>query len=92
MVTVISQRISHKKAEELFSKVSQSLSTFFIDLNLQEKAMAIFSRQRSKNVSFFDCLNMAILKELRLQEIFSFDEDYKKNGFLRIGVDQKEKI
>ena len=86
-VTVISQRINHKKAEEFFTKVCQGLNIVFIDQKREKKAAVIFNKQTSKNVSFFDCLNMAVMKEFEMKEIFSFDKDYKKNGFVRIGLD-----
>jgi len=87
-VTVISQKISHKKAKEFLIKVHQGLSVIFINPEREKRATFIFSKQISKNVSFFDCLNMAIMKELGIKEILSFDEDYKKNNFLRIGIDK----
>lgn len=88
-VTVISQRISHQKAKEFLKRVRRALNIVYIDQNLESRARLIFNKQRSKNVSFFDCLNMAILKEMGLGEIFSFDEDYKRNGILRIGIDEE---
>lgn len=86
-VTVISQRINHQAARKFILKVYQGLNFVFIDSLLEKKGLAIFNKQTSKNTSFFDCLNMAILKEMGLKEIFSFDEDYKKNGFLRFEID-----
>lgn len=86
-VTVISQRVSHKKAKEFFLKVRQGLNVVFVNQEREKKAVAIFNKQTSKNVSFFDCLNMAIMRELGIKQVFSFDKHYKKNGFLRIGID-----
>lgn len=88
-ITVISQRIGHQKAKEFIDKVRQGLNVIFVDQEREKMAMIIFNQQTSKNVSFFDCLNMAVMKEIGLKEVFSFDEDYKKNGFVRIGVDKK---
>lgn len=88
-VTVLSQRINHQVVIEFLIIIKQTLSIVFIDKKREQKGLEIFARQTSKNVSFFDCLNMAIMKELKIKEIFSFDKHYKKNGFLRIGVDNK---
>lgn len=87
-LTVISQRIDKQKAKEFLSQIYQLISFIFVDKEIEKKASSIFVKQVSKNVSFFDCLNMAILCEAGIKEIFSFDKDYKKNGFFRIGVDK----
>lgn len=86
-ITVISQRISHQMAQKFILEIRQRINFIFVDLKTEEKGLEIFNKQTSKNVSLFDCLNMAILKEMGLKEIFSFDKDYKKNGFLRLGLD-----
>lgn len=89
IATVISQRINHRKAIDFLTLIKQALSIIFIDRKREEEGLKIFGQQTSKNVSFFDCLNMAIMNELEIKEIFSFDEDYKKNGFKRIEIDVK---
>ena len=86
-ITVVSQRISHKDAVNFLSKVPQGLNTLFINQQREQKAIKFFKKQTSKNISFFDCLNMAIMKEFSIKNIFSFDKGYKKNGFSRIGID-----
>lgn len=86
-ITVVSQRVNHQQAENFLDIASQGLSIIFVDKKREKAAGNIFRQQISKNVSFFDCLNMAIMKELKIKEIFSFDKHYKKNGFLRIEID-----
>lgn len=87
-ITIISQKAGLQKAvtfaEELLASPTEIVE---VDAALRRKALDIFKEQTSKNTRFTDCINMAIMKEEGLQEIFSFDEDYKKNGFLRIGID-----
>jgi predicted nucleic acid-binding protein len=85
--TVISQQINHQIAQNFILEARQRINFIFVDSKIEKNGLKIFDRQTSKNVSFFDCLNMAILKEMGAKEIFSFDEDYKKNGFLRLGID-----
>ncbi len=51
-----------------------------ISEDIQDKAVAVFKRQTSKNVSFVDCVNIAFIKVKQLDCIFSFDTAYKKNG------------
>ena len=87
-ITIISQKVGHQKAiyftRDMFEDIIIIIET---DANLRKKAFEIFKKQTSKNISFTDCVNMAILEREKLNEIFSFDSDYKKNGVLRIGID-----
>lgn len=84
VITVISQKIGHQKALEFISNMRSpdSLYNFIrVTPEVEEMAIEIFKKQTSKNVSFVDCTNMAIVKHENLDAIFSFDEIYKKNGF-----------
>lgn len=60
---------------------STNLSIIFSDRKLAEKAITIFKSQKTKHVSFTDCMNMAIAKEKKIKFILSFDKIYDKNGF-----------
>lgn len=87
-ITVISQRVSKKAAHAFIEQMKSSDSPFtflWIDEELEDRAIKIFKEQRSKNVSFVDCTNMAILRQHSLTTIFSFDAIYKKNGFKLAG-------
>lgn len=87
-ITVISENVGLKKAVEFAEEVLKSnIEIIEVDPRLRRDALEIFKKQRSKNTRFTDCVNMAILDDRGLKEIFSFDSDYKKNGILRIGVD-----
>ncbi|MBI2426314.1 MAG: PIN domain-containing protein [Candidatus Kerfeldbacteria bacterium] len=82
-VTVLSQRAGKSVAHEFIQRV-KSPSSFvvfrWVDEDIEKFAIEFFYQQRSKNVSFADCVNMAIMEEDRLDAIFSFDAVYKKNG------------
>ncbi len=83
-ITVLSQRVSHKNAIE-FIEQKNNPTTFFSILRLSEEieelAIEIFKKQTSKNVSFVDCTNMALLEGKQADIIWSFDEIYKKNKY-----------
>lgn len=84
VITVISQKIGHKIALEFISNM-RSLDSIYnfirVTPEIEEMAIEIFKKQTSKNVSFVDCTNMALIKHDNLTAIFSFDEIYKKNGY-----------
>ena len=86
-ITVISQKAGKNKAKLFLKKSLKGIRVIYIDSFIETKAQQIFSRQTSKNVSFFDCINMAIMKQLKIKYIFSFNLHYKKNGFSRFGID-----
>jgi predicted nucleic acid-binding protein len=84
VTTVISQKISHHAAIEFISNMRSPDSIYhFIRITpeIEEMAIEIFKKQTSKNISFVDCTNMALVKHDNLDAIFSFDEIYKKNGY-----------
>ena len=87
-ITVLSQKAGRAVALE-FIKDTQDSSTIIIDIDftLRRRGEEMFKRQTSKNISFTDCVNMAIMEDYGIKEIFSFDEDYRKNGFKRLGID-----
>lgn len=83
-VTVISQKINHQTAIGFISNMKSTdsiISVKWITPEIEEDAIEIFKQQTSKNVSFIDCTNMALVKHENLDAIFSFDEIYKKNGY-----------
>lgn len=66
---------------------SKTYSIIETTSELRALALDIFKRQTSKNVSFTDCLVMAFADQFKTKTIFGFDESFKKNGFLRLGID-----
>ena len=86
--TVISQRIGRKQALSFIRELKSPASLFstqWIDEELESLAIQIFQDQTSKNVSFVDCTNMALMKHQRFTAIFSFDSIYRKNGLMLAG-------
>lgn len=76
--TVVSLRIDKKLAFE-FREALENSQTAIIYLNkeVENKAWEIFQKQTSKNVSFFDCTSFAVIEELGVKSVFSFDGDFK---------------
>lgn len=86
-ITVISQRVGHSQAGTYIDSMKNTDGGFIIkrvDDEIEESAIEIFKKQTSKNTSFVDCTNMALLKKFSCDAIFSFDEVYRKNGFLLV--------
>lgn len=87
VLTVLSMKLGSDQAIDFLQRGRKGLLLQRVDKKIQSLAEEIFTKQTSKNISFFDCINMAILELHGKKQIFSFDIDYKKNGYLRIEVD-----
>lgn len=87
-VTVISQKAGHDEAILFIKKIKSGdgYTIKWIDQMIELVAIDIFSKQTSKNVSFVDCTNMALIKHDNLDAIFSSDEIYRKNG-IRMAIE-----
>lgn len=84
VATVLSLRVGHAAAVAFIDTVQRpdsDLPVIYPDAANQALAASIFRRQTSKNVSFVDCGNMALLQANGWDRIFSYDAIYKKNGF-----------
>lgn len=77
--TVLSLRIDKKLAGEFKETLERSpILIIYLNKELDVNAWEIFQRQTSKNVSFFDCTSFAVMEELGIGSVFSFDRDFKR--------------
>ncbi len=53
-----------------------------IDADRRKRAWALFTRYDDKVLSFTDCTSFAFLHERGLHEVFAFDSDFSKAGFI----------
>ena len=82
VATKLSQFATKSTAEGFLNFLKNSeIEVKFTDLSVSKKAVDLFKKQTSKNVSLTDCANMVIAKDLGIDTIFSFDKHYKQNGF-----------
>lgn len=81
-ITIFSQKVNHATAVRFIDAMISSENTFNIkraDEAIEDLAVNIFKEQTSKNISFVDCTNMAFVRKIGLNGIFSFDKAYAKN-------------
>lgn len=82
VVTVLSQKEGRKMALAFIDDfLTSDIALIEVDIRLREKGIVVFKKQTSKNVSFTDCMSMAIMQGENIKEIFSFDRIYQKNAF-----------
>lgn len=83
VITVLSQRVGHKEAIAFVNTIERTKSRaniVWVDKKIHTKAIEIFRKQTSKNISFVDCANIAICQTYEISQIFSFDKHYTKNN------------
>lgn len=89
-MNVIGRQVGHKaaimQANDIF--LDQSLTVVEITSQVRQNALDKF-RKQPESVSFTDCIVMAFADEFDTKEIFGFDDVFRKNGYVRIGIDKK---
>ena len=83
VVTVLSQRVGREAALAFIKSIhgpESGMDIKWVTPEIEASAVDIFLKQTSKNASFVDCVNMAIVRILPIDAIFSFDGVYKRNA------------
>ena len=82
VTTILSQRIGHSHAVSFLKMIRTSnITILHPEPKLVMEAEDIFAQQKSKNVSYADCVSFALMKKSGIEIAFSYDRDFKKNGF-----------
>lgn len=90
IVNVAGKKIGHEAAKDQASKILSSKTVHIEETTsvIRQSALSKFKTQ-SNSVSFTDCIVMAFADEYQTKEIFGFDDVFRKNGYIRIGIDEK---
>jgi predicted nucleic acid-binding protein len=83
-LTRIRYSVGHKEAVEwgkdiLASKVIEKIE---IERKIFGSAWELFRTYEDKKLSFTDCTSFALMKKKGIDKAFSFDEDFKRLGFV----------
>lgn len=84
--TVLSHRVGQELARVFLDEVIEQgrFPTIFVTEALQQQAIKIFKKQESRGTSMTDCVNVAIMQQLQIPIIFSFDTFYSKTCNLKL--------
>jgi uncharacterized protein len=79
-------KISYQVGKANAQKFLEFLGTSKINIEYPSPAffssvMGVFTHQTSAHISWTDCVNMVIAKNLGITTFFSFDHHYEQNGF-----------
>ncbi|MBI2093331.1 MAG: PIN domain-containing protein [Candidatus Omnitrophica bacterium] len=82
-ITLVRRRTSYRQAvicgNDLWA--SPVLEILRSDARQDSEAWEFFQRYTDKEFSFVDCLSFVLMKELRLQWAFAFDQHFAQAGF-----------
>jgi len=63
-------------------EVSRFVALAGVDEDLRRQAWEIFVGYEDKVLSYTDCTSFALMRERKLLEVFSFDGDFERAGFI----------
>jgi predicted nucleic acid-binding protein len=52
--------------------------------DLEEQALELLLRFADQSLSFVDCVSFAVMREMRIESAFTFDDDFVRCGFSRL--------
>jgi predicted nucleic acid-binding protein len=80
--TVIRSRMGYDTAEKFINEIKKNpLQIIWIDEAMHIMGMEIFLEKREPmDLSFFDCVDCALMKVLNIERAFSFDRHFKALG------------
>jgi Predicted nucleic acid-binding protein, contains PIN domain len=82
-LTLLRSRRDLDSAVAFIDKIrkSKSIRVFWVTENLFEQALKVFKKSDDKNWSFTDCTSFALMAELSVSSVFSFDKHFREAGF-----------
>lgn len=91
-ITTVLSATSHRTAVMVgeFILSSKIIETIRVDESINQKAWDFFRKHADKVFSFTDCTSFVVMKELRVNRYFSFDDDFRKAGFLEYDLSRKD--
>ena len=88
IINTLGKKVSHDTALETANVILESKEFIISETTdkIRNSALKIFKKQ-ANSISFTDCLVMAFADHYHTNQIFGFDEIFKKNKYTRIGLD-----
>ena len=82
-ITRLRRTARHHAAAQWTKAVFESRQTtrHYVDAETELEAVQVFERYRDHFLSFTDCTTIVLLRRLRLDRIFSFDQDFRRLGY-----------
>lgn len=71
--------VAIRAAEALWA--SELYQIHMVDHALEREALRLMRKYADQRLSFTDCTTIALLKQLEMDQVFAFDEDFSKVGY-----------
>ena len=85
VLTIGSMRYNRKASIDFVKGIFESKTTIVAENSeLRKKAFKIFQDIKDKDVGWVDCYSFAIIDYYKIEKVFSFDKDFKKNTKAKI--------
>ncbi|MBI3283195.1 type II toxin-antitoxin system VapC family toxin [Candidatus Curtissbacteria bacterium] len=90
-INTLGKKVSHNMAFGTASEILNSDSSIITEANptIRQNALDKFQNQ-TESVSYTNCIVMAFADEYETREIFGFDNVFRKNGYIRLGIDKNK--
>lgn len=89
-INILGKKVSKEIAVFTGNKILKSDLFQIIESSNAQRLLAIEKFQKQpRSVSFTDCLLMILADHFDTKDIFGFDEIFKKNGYVRLGIDKR---
>jgi hypothetical protein len=87
-ITTVLSNAGHRTARQVgeFLFKSKIIDFVWLDLDLKLKAWELFKKYDDKEFSFTDCTSFVLSKQLKVNEVFAFDDDFKTMGLLNVRI------
>ncbi len=82
-LTMIRFKVGHAQAVNWGQNIHSSkiIELRRVDETIYKDALAIFEKYNDKQLSFTDCTSFALMKSIGINDVFTFDKDFRKMGF-----------
>ena len=89
IINILGKKVSKEIAVFTANKILKSDLFQIIESSNAQRLSALEKFQKQpRSVSFTDCVVMASADHFDTKDIFGFDEIFKKNGYVRLGIDK----
>jgi predicted nucleic acid-binding protein len=80
--TVIRSKLGFKTAESFIAEIRKNgIQVTWIDEEVHNRGLEIFLENKEpRDLSFFDCVDLALMESLGIEKAFSFDRHFKSLG------------
>jgi predicted nucleic acid-binding protein len=90
-INILGKKAGHAFAIKTAAIILQEAAFVLVETEeeVRKDALTLFAKQREE-VSFTDCVVMAVASRFATKQIFGFDEVFRKNGYRLPGAAEKE--